>query len=559
MPIISSLVEARSSLANPESWLLRAFNAHATSSGLDVNQDTALESSAVLDGVRLISQDVARVPLHVYRRIDDKRREMVGGHPVARVLADPNPLLIGMQFREMVTSFAVTAGAGYAQIMFNNGGEPAELWPIPPHRVTQRKTPSGVVVWEIMLEGGERRYLPLEEMLVVPGFTRDGIVGVDTFRKMREAIGLTMATELFGSSFFGNGANPGGAIQVPAVMSDAAYNRLKTSWEEKHRGIENSHKVALLEEGAQWVQMGVPNEASQFIETRKYQVTEVARALNVPPHKLKDLERATFSNIEEQNIDYFGGSLGPWYTRWEQAVAKRLLTPAERETLYLRHTVAALLRGDIKTRYEAYAIGRQNSWLSANDVRALEDMNPIEEDGGDDYHVQVNMVRVQDLDVEPVEPPISPEPDPAPSRSAGPRSCAYEPLVLDTAGRAVRREVGAMRKAMRSRGALDVPGFLASVDTFYEGHREWLTESFSPVFRSFAQVVQVGNVAMVDGFTDEFAARQCHDAVGQLKNTVRDTPAEEVEDALTALLDRWESTRANEITERECALVASTF
>jgi len=586
MPLIAALVEARSSLANPEQWLLRAFNAHATTAGLDVTQETALESSAVLDGIRLISQDVARVPFRVLRRVEPRGSELARDHPVARVLGDPNPELIPMQFREMVTSFAVSAGAGYAEIIFSQGGDPLELWPIPPHRVRAMRTPAGVLVWEVTLRDGGQRLIPLENMLVVPGFTRDGVVGVDILDKMREAIGLTMATERFGSSFFGNGSNPGGAIEVPAVLSDKAYERLRKSWEDRHRGIQNAHRVALLEEGSKWVTMGVPPEAAQFLETRKFQVTETARALNLPPHKLKDLERATFTNIEEQSIDYFRGSLGPWFTRWEQAVAKRLLLPRDRDTYYLKHVIEGLLRGDIKTRYEAYAQGRQNGWLSINDVRDREDMNPIAE-GGDDYHVQVNLTRVQDLgavvaesvpDVEPTPPDAARSRDHHPEaltpaqdwslRARQRQRTAYEALFVETARRAVRREVGGVRKAIRSNGAaFDAAAFLTDLDGFYEGHGPWLRSAFGPTLATFAQLVagevegEVGSPASVTSadFAERFADRLTAASLEEIRNVVRVVPLEEAEAALGALLDQWEESRAVALTSREATRAASAF
>lgn len=211
-------------------------------------------------------------------------------------------------------------------------------------------------------------------------------------RLAREAIGMALATEEYGARFFGNGAKPGGVLEHPGKLSKEAQDRLRTSWNEMHQGLSKQHRIAILEEGMSYKQIGIPPEDAQFLETRKFQLNEIARIFRIPPHLVGDLERATFSNVEQQSIDFVVHTIRPWLVRWEQAIKLKLFTPTERRRFFAEFVADGLLRGDIKSRYEAYAIGRQNGWLSADDIRELENMNPLPDDTGKVYLVPLNMV-----------------------------------------------------------------------------------------------------------------------------------------------------------------------
>ncbi len=220
---------------------------------------------------------------------------------------------------------------------------------------------------------------------------KDGLIGYSPIAMAKNAIGMSLATEEYGATFFANGANPGGVLEHPGVIKD--IQRVKDSWNSAYQGSGNAHKVAVLEEGMKFQAIGIPPEQAQFLETRKFQINEIARIFRVPPHMVGDLEKSSFSNIEQQSLEFVKYTLDPWVVRWEQSLQQVLFLPSEKTTLFIKFNVDGLLRGDYQSRMNGYATGRQNGWMSANDIRELEDMNriPVEE-GGDLYLVNGNML-----------------------------------------------------------------------------------------------------------------------------------------------------------------------
>jgi HK97 family phage portal protein len=207
----------------------------------------------------------------------------------------------------------------------------------------------------------------------------------------KNAIGMSLATEEYGASFFANGANPGGVLEHPGVIKD--IQRVKDSWNSAYQGSGNAHRIAVLEEGMKFQAIGIPPEQAQFLETRKFQINEIARIFRIPPHMVGDLEKSSFSNIEQQSLEFVKYTLNPWVVRWEQSLQQSLLLPSEKNSIFIKFNVDGLLRGDYQSRMNGYAVGRQNGWLSANDIRELEDMNRIPaEEGGDLYLVNGNML-----------------------------------------------------------------------------------------------------------------------------------------------------------------------
>jgi len=211
----------------------------------------------------------------------------------------------------------------------------------------------------------------------------------------KNAIGMAMATEEYGASFFANGANPGGVLEHPGVVKDP--KRVRESWNTVYQGSANAHRIAVLEEGMKFHQIGIPPEEAQFLQTRKFQINEIARIFRVPPHMVGDLEKSSFSNIEQQSLEFVKYTLDPWVVRWEQALQQSLLLPSEKPRYFVKFNVDGLLRGDYQSRMSGYATARQNGWMSANDIRELEDMNRIPaEEGGDLYLVNGNMTKLAD-------------------------------------------------------------------------------------------------------------------------------------------------------------------
>lgn len=376
------------------SWL----SGLTTSSGVAVTEDNALTYSAVWTAVRLISETVGALPLPLYRRLDPRGRERAYGHPVYRLLHDqPNPEIPAFYFRETMTAHAVTRGNAYAEIERDGAGRPIALWGIHPSRVTPERAPDKSIVYEVRNPGAGVATIPARDMLHIRGLGGDGLVGYSVVRYARESIGMGLATEKFGGSLFGNGVRPSGTLKHPGTLSEEAQERLRKQVTSQVTGEGKWLKLLLLEEGLEFENIGINPDDAQFLETRKFQITEIARWFRVQPHKLMDLERATFSNIEHQGLEFVVDTLTPWLVRWESEIALKLLTPAERIQYYARHVVAALVRGDLHSRYQAYSIGRQWGWLSADDVRELEDMNPLPDGAGAHYLVPLNMIPAADV------------------------------------------------------------------------------------------------------------------------------------------------------------------
>lgn len=431
-PIIRRLFGAESravavaggSLANPPSWLERLLLGHTTddedSAGITITESTALQISTVFACVRNLSDDVAKLPIVLYRDGSGRGRERLAAHPLARVLARPNPEMTAFDFRSTLTSHAVAWGNGYAEIVRLGNGRPAELWPMLPENVQVVRENSGAIVYIYSNPyTGRQVRLPSDDVLHIKGLGYDGLIGYSPVALARRTLAITAAAEKFGASFFGNSSMPKGVLEHPGVLGDEGQKNLRRSWEEVHRGVQNANRIAILEEGMKFNPITIPPEDAQFLQTRQFQVPEICRWFRMPPHKVADLSRATFSNIEHSAIEYVGDTLLPWLIRWEQEIARKLLMLTE-TTIVVEHQTAALLRGDLESRYKAHAIARQWGWASPNDVREIEGLNPIDEDaGGDVYLVPANMANAETF-VNPPEPAPSPAPPNNPVPGGGP-------------------------------------------------------------------------------------------------------------------------------------------
>lgn len=390
---------ANSNARNPDDWMWETFGGKKTASGERVSEKNALKLSAVWACVNVISQTTSSLPLNIYRSRKDGGKDKLTKHPLQRLLHDaPNPDMTAMLFRETLQAHTLTWGNGYAEIVRNGAGRPVELWPIDPSTIEAKRTDAGALFYQI--RNTDTKINPMN-ILHIPGMSFDGVVGYSIIRMAREGLGLTSASEKFGAALFGNGAIASGVLSIPGELGDEAYNRLKKSLNEEHVGAGKSHKPMLLEGGLQFTQTSIPPDDAQFLETRKFQTEEIARWFNVPLYKIKNLDKATFSNIEQQAIEFVVDTIRPWLVRWEQEIKRKLLMPSERD-VFAEHKVDALLRGDTKARYAAYHTGRQAGFLSVNDIRAFENMNPIE--GGDIYLTPLNMAdaaTVGDDDTDP--------------------------------------------------------------------------------------------------------------------------------------------------------------
>jgi HK97 family phage portal protein len=358
-------------------------------SGANVSSESALTYAAVLACVRVLAESVASLPLITYRRTGNGGKERAYTHPLYSLLHDaPNPDMTSFQWRETEMTHLTLWGNAYNEIVLDGAGRVRELWPLQPQWMTVKRE-NDRLIYEYREPSKKPIPYPAESILHIAGLSMNGLIGMTMIALYRETIGLGLTLNEYGGLTFANGTRAGGVLEVPGVMSDEAYKRLKGSFEQQYGGLENAGKTILLEEGTKFNKISMPNDDAQYLESKKFQAIEVARMFRVPPHKIGILDNATFSNIEHQGIEFVTDTLRPWLVRWEQEIMRRLFLPAERDRYFSEHLVDGLLRGDTPSRYAAYATGRQWGWLSVNDVRALENMNAI--DGGDTYLSPLNM------------------------------------------------------------------------------------------------------------------------------------------------------------------------
>ena len=373
-----------------------------TTSGKTVNEHTALQTTAVYACVRILAETVAGLPLHVYQYRLDGSKERFPQHPLYNLLHnEPNPEMTSFVFRETLMSHLLLWGNAYAQIVRNGRGQPVALYPLLPNKIDVSRALNGELLYTYYRDEDESGLKPKggyitlrkDEVLHIPGLGFDGLIGYSPIAMAKNAIGMALATEEYGASFFANGANPGGVLEHPGVIKDV--QRVKDSWNSVYQGSGNAHRVAVLEEGMKFQAIGIPPEQAQFLETRKFQINEIARIFRVPPHMVGDLEKSSFSNIEQQSLEFVKFTIDPWVVRWEQALSQALLLPSEKSDVFIRFNLDGLLRGDYASRMTGYATGRQNGWLSANDIRELEDMNRIPaSEGGDLFLVNGSMTKL---------------------------------------------------------------------------------------------------------------------------------------------------------------------
>ena len=378
-----------------------AFYWGSATSGKKVTARSAMQMTGVYACVRVLAEAIAELPLCLYEYTDRGRKRAVN-HPLYRLLHDePNPEMTSFIFRETLMSHLLLWGNAYAQIIRNARGDVVALYPLMPDRMDVcRDEDSGKIYYsytvmsdneEAGLKKGGAVRLEAEDVLHVPGLGFDGLVGYSPIAMAKNAVGMGLSCEEYGAKFFANGAAPIGVLEHPGVIKDA--EKLRQHWQNTFGGSGNANKVAVLEEGMKYSPIGISPEQAQFLETRKFQLNEIARIFRIPPHMIGDLEKSSYSNIEQQSLEFVQYTLNPWVKRWEQSLMRVLLAEREKERYFVRFNVDGLLRGDYASRMQGYATARQNGWMSANDIRELENLDKIPaEDGGDLYLVNGNML-----------------------------------------------------------------------------------------------------------------------------------------------------------------------
>jgi len=510
----------------------------ASAAGITVTADTALTYSAIYCAVTLLSQTEAVLPFPVFKRLTPRGKERFRTHPNYTLLHDrPNPEMGSLDFRQCLMGHVLMWGNAYAEIELNGAGKPLALWPLRPDRTEPKRTSSGQLYYEVRDKNGHATTLLPEQVLHFKGVSFDGLVGYSVIRLARESIGLGLATERFGSSFFGSGAQPGSVLQHPAKLSDKAYERLKETQEEKIKGLGKAHRMMILEEGMKWEKIGIPPNDAQFLETRQFQVTDIARWFNLPPHKLKDLERATFGNIEEQNIEFIQDSVMPWLVTIEQECNWKLFSTAEHGEVFAEHVVAGFLRGDMESRYKAYAIGRQWGWLSANDVCELENTNPLPGKQGDMYMVPMNMAGADAV---------------LAAKATGSRHAidciiaSHRPLLESCARRVVTKEVLAFKRSVKL-PLREQPR--QAIERFYADHADYFIELMEPAVIALAGALCTVRACVVPpGYLRTLAAE--HVARAQQELNGADGHRAWTPESVQECMDLWHTQKPASIADR---------
>jgi HK97 family phage portal protein len=493
--------------------------------------------------VRILSESLAMLPAILYRSLEGGGKERLRGHSIYALIHDaPNDELTPFAFKETLMAHCLTWGNCYAEIEFSGRGLPVALWPLAPQRVNVDRGADGGLIYDVQNTGGPNTVLKPADVLHVPALGFDGIHGYSPVRMAMQAVGLGLAAETFGSRFFGNGANATGVLTHPAQLSKTALDNLKQSFREKHQGLDNSHEPLILEEGMKYDRWTIPPEEAQFLETRKFQVQEVARIYRVPPHMLADLDRATFSNIEHQSLEFVSYSLMPWLVRWQEALTRRLLTPEDRAAgMFIEFVPQALLRGDAAGRATYYRQMREMGVLTADDICEFENLNPLPDGLGKTYILPANMQDAAKLTEPAPAPAPTPAPEPPPASDDEDEDedeeedegddmqrmrAAVRLLAVDAARRVVRKEVNALTRAA------DKPDYRAKLAAFYADHTAHVIEVLCPV----AQALERAGMACRN--LPDVAAAYARRAAAQLAG---DNPA--------ALLAAWERDAAAQLID----------
>jgi HK97 family phage portal protein len=591
----ASIENPSTSLANPALWLTDALGVSTSSAGVRVNPDKALSVSAIYAAMRVLANVIAVPSLPVYERLQRGRQR--ADHYLTPILdVEPNPEMSALNFKRTLQRHLPMYGQAFAERELDNSGRDVALWPLLPDRTRAVRINGRKAI--ITTVNGRDILLPTERVLHIVGENSwDGLNGRGFVQYAAESIGLSLAMERFGASFFGRGSAPSGVLMHQKQLSTEAQKRLKDQWHAQNAGLTNSQRTLILEEGMTWQQTTIAPEHAQFIEGRKFSVTEVSRWTGVAPHLIYDLERATYSNIEQQQIAQFVMGSLPWYRTWEQELNRQLIPASQRARFYFEFLHEELLRADSAARAQFYKELFMMAALSPNDIREKENMNPI--DGGDAYFVPVNMMTlevaqssfvtatggrmvkvVEATPVQPAEPRALPDAkqmrEYRARRSLGQRfqiQMSQRRVIAAAAERIVTMEVNAVtRLAKKHLDQRSVPEFRKEVAKFYEGMSEKIRTAFFPTFLAFMELVasevaaeldqDVGLTAALRAFVTTYVSRLTKQHVGRSLGQINRVLAENVDaeqDAVLARMDEWSAKRARKIGAGESSRASGAF
>jgi HK97 family phage portal protein len=497
-------------------------------SGVSVSEETALGVSAFFCAVSTISQDVASLPLFLYKGSADGGKQRFDNHPLNRLLHDqPNSEMTSFQFRAAMMVNALATGNAFAEIVRDGGGRPTALWHILPHRVTPFRQ-NGQLLYRVSNPNGDG-ILDASDMLHFRGPSPDGILGYNIVQLGREALGLSIAAERFGATFFGNGSSFGGMLSTTGTLTEQARKNLRDALAARHQGSANAHKLMLLENGATYTPIGVNPRDSQFNELRVHQIREVARFFRIPVAYLGDLERATYSNFEQMQLTYYTTGIRPWLVSIEQELDSKLIAPSERNIQHFEHSAEGFLRADTEKRAQFYSTMISTGIMTINECRSRENLPPIP--GGDVPRVPMN---TEALAATPAPPNKASLALPSVGQSASMVSSVRDVLITSFQG-GIRREID------RARKQVDAAKLRKHVDTFYSDliNRAQLADRMRPAVRMWLAFSD--SDADVDKVCLSLAQSHFEQSRLQLLNVADEHDDDDLPRALEALLATWES------------------
>ena len=576
------------SLTNPKAWNpgLWNFAGVQSSAGMQVDENTALTMSAVFACIRLLANTLAQVPVHLYRRVGEGKEKATDKRIYSLVHSKPNKLMSSFRFRQTLQGHVVSWGNAYIYVSRDKVGRVLELWPLRPDKMELLPRGSdGYVRYEYTTPSGPV-VLGRDEVCHIPGFGFDGLQGYSIIALARQGIGLAMAAEDFGSRYFGEGTHPSLVIKHPGKLSVEAHASLKKDLIDKYSNLGKSHKLLLLEEEMSVEKIGIPPEDSQFIQTRQFQVQDIARWYGVPPHLIQDESRSTYSNIEQQQLNFVIHTAAPWFTLWEQELSVYFIKPPFMDELFFEFNMDGLLRGDSAARGNYYRGMWNVGAMSQNEIRAKENMNPVKD--GNKYYVPINMI--------PTDAPI-PEPESFKSepkegedeeenirswvrgkiskrdknlRSATSRkriADSYYSLIKDAAQNIVNMETKAIGRAVtKYLGERSKDSFDKWLGNFYKNEvPEQIKKRFLPTYISFAEQIRDAAASEVnfnpddfdnfDKFTndylDRYVERHISSSVGQVRGLIKETEADNLGEVVSTRTDEWSEKRADKIATDE--------
>lgn len=551
-----------------------------TQAGIDISNNTAMTYSAVFNAVVIIAGTVASLPLILYRRIDEHNKERYVDHPLYDVLHNlANPEMTSYVWREISQGHLLFRGNAYSEIIRDRVGRTVELWPLNPAKVDVKRDENDKIIYELSLSSGKKEIYPAEKILHIPGLGYDGRIGYSVLTLARESLGLGIAMETFQSRFYGAGTNIGAIFEHPNILGKEAHDSLVDDLTKKYAGLFNSQRAIVLEEGMQYKKTGMPLEDAQFLESRTFQVAEIARWFNLPPHKLKDLSRATFSNIEEMQLEFIIDSIRPWLVRWEQHIMWKLLSRDERKRYFAEFLIEGLLRGNAESRSKMLSAMRQNGAISANDWRRIENMNPLKGRAGTAIWMPLAMADANaPLEEKPPKDKVEPkEPGEKKLENFELRSLrsiknrrrlaeAFKPIFRNMAKEILAKECPGIRRiAKKTLQTRETGDFIFEIDKFYKAQKKYIRDKFAGVFAGYGSAIYPVAADEVNApedipdefnaYTDEFAEhssnRYVESSRGQLKQVALKHREDDPADAINQRLDEWEEKRPDKVANRE--------